>query len=131
MERVFRDEVTRAAGTGATVLLSSHLLSEVEQLCDRVTIIRSGRAVETGSLAQLVQRASTRFRVTGVPASALALAGITAVSEAADRLEFDVEPAELPKVLAALAEAGATSLLAAPPTLESLFLRHYEPEQAR
>ncbi|HWR86515.1 MAG TPA: ABC transporter ATP-binding protein [Rhodoglobus sp.] len=132
MERVFRDEVARVAGDGATVLLSSHLLSEVEQLCDRVTIIRGGRAVESGSLAQLLQRAATRFRVTGVPVATIAgIPGVSAVSEHDDRVEFDVAPDALPQVLTTLGAAGASSLLAAPPTLETLFLRHYATEQQR
>ena len=78
MESVFRDHVARVVSDGATVLLSSHILSEVEQLCDRVTIIRSGQAVETGTLSQMRHLTRTSFRVaTGAPAGSIsALAGV-------------------------------------------------------
>ena len=77
MDAVFRRQIRRVSGDGATVLLSSHILSEVEQLCDRVTIIRSGTAVETGTLAELRHLKRTHFRVTGLadPARLAALPG--------------------------------------------------------
>ena len=111
MEEVFRECVADERARGRTVLLSSHILSEVEALCDRVTIIRAGRTVETGSLAEL--RHLTR---------------ITIDAETADgeRVHEQVEPAELQAVLERLVRAGVKSLESHPPTLEELFLRHYE-----
>ena len=109
MEEVFRACVSDERAQGRTVLLSSHILSEVEALCDRVTIIRAGRTVETGSLAEL--RHLTR---------------ITIEAETPDGpVHEQVEPGELPATLERLARAGVTNLVAHPPTLEELFLRHY------
>jgi ABC-2 type transport system ATP-binding protein len=109
MEEVFRACVADERARGRTVLLSSHILSEVEALCDRVTIIRSGRTVETGSLAEL--RHLTRITIEAeTPYGAI---------------HEQVEPGELPAALERLARAGVTNLVAHPPTLEELFLRHY------
>src|SRR4051812_5949767 len=110
MEEVFRACIADERKRGRTVLLSSHILSEVEALCDRVTIIRSGRTVETGSLAEL--RHLTR---------------ITIEAELADgeRVHEQVEPAELQATLERLVKVGVKSLVSHPPTLEELFLRHY------
>ncbi|MDA0170332.1 ABC transporter ATP-binding protein [Solirubrobacter taibaiensis] len=109
MEEVFRACVSDERAQGRTVLLSSHILSEVEALCDRVTIIRAGRTVETGSLKEL--RHLTR---------------ITIEAETPDGpVHEQVEPSELPATLERLARAGVTNLVAHPPTLEELFLRHY------
>jgi ABC-2 type transport system ATP-binding protein len=131
MEAVFREEVLRVRDAGSTVLLSSHILSEVEQLCDRVTIIRDGRVVETGGLRDLLRHTTTRFEVTGVPAAVLtALAGVSEVSEVDGLVAFDAAPESLPAVLDALHTRGATSLSAAPSTLETLFLRHYESDRS-
>jgi polyether ionophore transport system ATP-binding protein len=111
MEAVFRECVADERRRGRTVLLSSHILSEVEALCDRVTIIRSGRTVETGTLASL--RHLTR---------------ITIEAETADgnHVVEQVEPGELQGVLEKLVQAGVKSLVSRPPTLEELFLRHYQ-----
>lgn len=126
MESVFRAEIHRVRSAGATVLLSSHMLAEVEQLADRVTIIREGRTVRTTPLTDLIREASTTFRVTGVRPEAIAgIEGVSRIEKKADALRFDTTGAALPAVLAALNEAPATSLIATPPTLETLFLRHY------
>ena len=111
MEEVFRSCVEDERRRGRTVLLSSHILSEVEALCDRVTIIRSGRTVETGTLADL--RHLTR---------------ITIEAETLDgqHVHEQIEPGELQAVLERLVRAGVKSLESRPPTLEELFLRHYE-----
>ncbi|EMY34941.1 ABC-type multidrug transporter, ATPase component [Arthrobacter crystallopoietes BAB-32] len=128
MDAVFRRQIRRVADEGATVLLSSHILSEVEQLCGRVTIIRAGRAVETGSLAQLRHLRRTRFRITLPPGGQLPAlpAAVHDVAVEDNTVEFDVESADLPAVLAGLAELRLTAVEAAPPSLESLFLRHYD-----
>jgi ABC-2 type transport system ATP-binding protein len=127
MESVFRAEVERVQKEGATVLLSSHILSEVEQLCDRITIVRAGKAVETGSLDELRHLTRTSFRVaTGASlASVAALPGVHDAREETGHLVFDVDGAELENVLTSLTREGVTALTATPPSLEELFLRHY------
>jgi len=127
MESVFRQQIERVRGEGATVLLSSHVLSEVEQLCDRVTIIREGAVVESGSLAELRHLSRTSLRVAGITdvASVRALSGVHEVFEAGDTVEFEADADAIPAVLAAVAGQGAYAVTAAPASLESLFLRHY------
>ncbi len=127
MESVFREEVERVRGEGATVLLSSHVLSEVERLCDRVTIIREGSVVESGSLDDLRHLSRTSFRVAGVAdaPAVRALAGVHDLRVSESTVEFEADSDAIPTVLAALSAQGATSVTAAPASLESLFLRHY------
>jgi ABC-2 type transport system ATP-binding protein len=126
MESVFRRHVQRVAADGATVLLSSHILSEVEQLCERVTIIRAGRAVESGTLAELRHLKLTHFRIQASDGALLAaLPGVHDVVSVGDVVEFDVDPADLAPVLEAVAAAGVKGLTVSPPSLESLFLSHY------
>jgi len=110
MEAVFRECVADERRRGRTVLLSSHILSEVEALCDRVTIIRSGRTVETGTLSELRH-----------------LTQITIEADTADgrHVVEQVEPHELQATLEQLVQVGVTSLVSRPPTLEELFLKHY------
>jgi ABC-2 type transport system ATP-binding protein len=135
MEAVFRSHVQRLRAEGATVLLSSHILSEVEHLCDRVTIIRAGVAVESGALADLRHLTRTSFRVGGAAglAELAALAGVHGVREDGDGIEFDVDAEALPDVLDRVARLRPTTLTVSPPSLETLFLRHYAagPEAAR
>lgn len=127
MDAVFRRQVERVSRDGATILLSSHILSEVEQLCNRMTIIRSGVSVETGTLAELRHLQRTHFHVTGLadPARLAALPGAHDVTLAGGAVEFDADPEDLGAVLAGIAEPGISNLSVAPPSLESLFLRHY------
>jgi ABC-2 type transport system ATP-binding protein len=127
MEAVFRDQIARVVADGATVLLSSHILSEVEQLCERFTIIREGRTVETGTLDDLRHLTRTSFRVgfTGDPTAVIGLAGVYDVRREADDLAFDVDTVALQPVLTALTAVGVRSLAVTPPSLEELFLRHY------
>jgi ABC-2 type transport system ATP-binding protein len=128
MEATFDAEIARIAHEGATVLLSSHILSEVEQLCDRVSIIREGRTVETGTLDQL--RHLTRTEVS-FAADGVAEAELASIPDAHDlrvangRATFTADSDALPPVLTALARLDAKSLTVAPPSLEELFLRHY------
>ena len=127
MESVFQDVVRELKGQGKTVLLSSHILSEVEALCDRVTIIRSGRAAESGTFAEL--RHLTRVTVTVETRWAPDLRGrrgVHDVSREEDRLQFSVDPDDLNDVLAHLVAHDVRSLTCSPPTLEELFLRHYD-----
>lgn len=127
MDAVFRRHVRRVTADGASVLLSSHILAEVEQLCDRVTIIRSGAAVESGTLADLRHLTRTRFRVTSAatPEVLSAWRGIHDLRVDGTTIEFDVDTADLGHVLEALATASVTGITAAPPSLEELFMRHY------
>jgi ABC-2 type transport system ATP-binding protein len=126
MEVVFRHEIDRLRRAGATVLLSSHILSEVEQLCDRVSIIRAGRIVESGTLAEL--RHLTRTEVSFQGADAAPAARIAAAHDVVaedGRVRFTVDSDAVASVLPALAEQRVEGLRVAPPSLEELFLRHY------
>ena len=127
MESAFRRCIVEAKEQGATVLLSSHILAEVEALCDRVSIIRSGRTVQSGSLAQL--RHLTRTTVvaeTAQPASGLArLSGVHNPEFTDGRVTFDVDSDDLDAAMVYLTDVGLRSLTAHPPTLEELFLRQY------
>ncbi|WDZ82773.1 ABC transporter ATP-binding protein [Micromonospora cathayae] len=127
MEAVFQDEIRRIKAAGGTVLLSSHVLAEVEALCDRVSIIRAGRTVESGTLAQLRHLTRTAVTVeTERPVTGLdTLAGVDQVRQVDGRLHLEADPAHLDAVLGHLIRFGVRSLTSAPPTLEELFLRHY------
>jgi ABC-2 type transport system ATP-binding protein len=127
MEAVFRDAVRELRRAGRTVLLSSHILAEVEALCDRVSIIRAGRNVESGTLDEL--RHLTRTSVTAdtatPPAGLDALPGVHDLKLDGTHLTCEVDTAQLDGFVRALAAAGVRSLISRPPTLEELFLRHY------
>ncbi|HET9655281.1 MAG TPA: ABC transporter ATP-binding protein [Kineosporiaceae bacterium] len=128
MEDVFRQVIREELNRGdRTVLLSSHILAEVEALCDRVTIIRDGRAVETGTLAELRHLTRTSIRAElDRPADGLAtLPGVHDLQVHGDRVSFAVDTAALAAALTCLTEAGVRNLVSRPPTLEELFLRHY------
>ena len=126
MDSVFRRQVLRVSADGATVLLSSHILSEVEQLCGKVTIIRSGRAVESGTLAELRHLKLIHFRIEAAdPALLAGVPGVQGVKTDGAVVDFDVDRADLGPVLEAAAAAGISGLTVSPPSLESLFLSHY------
>ena len=127
MEAEFRAVVEEERNRGRTVLLSSHILAEVEALCDRVSIIRNGRAVESGTLSQL--RHLTRTSVEAELARPDGLSGLEGVHDLVvdgRRVRFSVDTDRLDSVLAVLSAGGVQALQAQPPTLEQLFLRHYE-----
>ncbi|WP_025617275.1 ABC transporter ATP-binding protein [Salinispora cortesiana] len=128
MEAVFQEEVRRLTGNGATVLLSSHVLAEVEALCDRVSIIRAGRTVESGSLSELRHLARTTVTVETVrPLTGVAeLPGVHEVRAVDGRVRLEVEPEHLDALLTHLIRFEIRALVSAPPTLEELFLRHYD-----
>ena len=132
MEAAFTESIREVRADGRSVLLSSHIFAEVERLADRVTIIRDGMTVESGTIAQL--RHLTRTQVTVVldaPADSLAaMSGVHDLQRTDDHLTFAVDDEALPTVLAALSSMGPRSLVANPPSLEELFLRHYKPELA-
>jgi ABC-2 type transport system ATP-binding protein len=128
MEKVFRDVIEAERSGGRTVLLSSHILSEVEALCDRVTIIKDGRTVDTGTLADL--RHLTRTHVEAelavpAPPDLVLMPGVHDADVSGHRVACDVETARLGSLLARLSQVGVRTLTSAPPTLEELFLRHY------
>jgi ABC-2 type transport system ATP-binding protein len=127
METVFQDVIRELRGQGKTVLLSSHILSEVEALCDRVTIIRNGRAAESGTFAELRHLTRTTIEVqTARPLEALrGLPGVHDASIDHHQATFSVDPRQLNEVLRLMAAYDVQSLIASPPTLEELFLRHY------
>ncbi|NLU64415.1 ABC transporter ATP-binding protein [Rhodococcus sp. HNM0563] len=127
MEAVFTDEVRALRDAGRTVLLSSHILAEVEKLCDTVTIIRSGKDVETGTLAQLrhLTRSAVRATVPTLPGGFASLTGVHDLTYDDGHLAFDVDNAAVTPVLRALAELDIANLTITPPSLEELFLRHY------
>ncbi|MFD2922285.1 ABC transporter ATP-binding protein [Halobacillus naozhouensis] len=128
MERVFQECVMEAKNDGKSVLLSSHILSEVEKLCDRVGIIRQGKMIETGSLNELRHLTRTNLLVeTKQPMSGLAeLKGVHDIVEKAQGLSFQVDTEEMDAVIKYITQYGIVKLESAPPTLEDLFMRHYE-----
>ena len=132
MEAVFQDRIREARAHGRTVLLSSHILAEVEALCDRVSIIRAGRTVETGTLAQLRHLTRTSIAAdTARPATGLAeLPGVHDLHADDLRVRFHVDTNHLDDAMRHLARLGIRSLTSHPPTLEELFLRHYRDEPA-
>ena len=127
MEAVFQQCVREAKSQGRTVLLSSHILAEVEALCDRVSIIRAGRAVQTGTLAEMrhLTRTTVSVETSAAPQRLHTMPGVHNVTAAGRRATFDVDADHLGDVVRHLAGLGVRSLSAHPPTLEELFLRHY------
>ena len=129
MEAVFGQQIAALRGDGATVLLSSHILSEVEELCDRVSIIRAGKLVETGTLAELrhLTRTEVSFlrgdltdeQLTSIPNTHDLL------TDAGGTVRFTVDSTQISQALPALGELRVTGLTISPPSLEELFLRHY------
>ncbi|GHH69422.1 ABC transporter ATP-binding protein [Streptomyces sulfonofaciens] len=132
MEEAFQICVDEARDRGRTVLLSSHLLSEVETLCDRVSIIRKGRTVETGSLADLrhLTRTSISAELSGEPGALDRLPGVHDLDVQGRRVRLQVDTDKLDAVLRSLTDSGVRTLTSTPPTLEELFLRHYQGDDA-
>jgi ABC-2 type transport system ATP-binding protein len=127
MDTVFRGCVEDVTGAGATVLLSSHILAEVEALADRITIIRLGHAVETGTLQELRHLTRTSMTVTTAePVVGLArTAGVHDLTIDGTTARFEVEPQAMAQVQRRLADHGVLTITASPPSLQQLFLRHY------
>ncbi|MCX4676080.1 ABC transporter ATP-binding protein [Streptomyces sp. NBC_01433] len=131
MEEVFQSCVEEERERGRTVLLSSHILSEVEALCDRVSIIRQGRTVETGSLADMrhLTRTSITAELSRAPDGLARLPGVHDLDIQGGRVKLQVDTDKLNAVLASLTASGVRSLTSTPPTLEELFMRHYAADQ--
>ncbi|TQN30252.1 ABC-2 type transport system ATP-binding protein [Haloactinospora alba] len=127
MEAVFRQCVEEERGR-RTVLLSSHILSEVEELCDRVSIIRDGRIVESGTLAELryLTRSTITAEVTGPPAGLESLPGVHEPEVDGHRVRCQVDSDHVGSVVAHLGSLGLRDIAISPPTLEELFMRHYQ-----
>ncbi|TDO52324.1 ABC-2 type transport system ATP-binding protein [Kribbella sp. VKM Ac-2527] len=128
MEEVFRQCIEDERQRDRTVLLSSHILSKVEALCDRISIIRKGKVVETGTLADLrhLTRTSIQAELAASPNGLAQLPGVHALDVQGNRVRCEVDTAQLDAVMRQLSASGIRSLVAQPPTLEELFLRHYE-----
>jgi ABC-2 type transport system ATP-binding protein len=128
MEEVFRECIVDERRRGRTVLLSSHILAEVEVLCDRVSIIRAGRTVESGSLADMrhLTRTSVTVEVDGDPNVVSKIDGVHGLQIDGHRAQFEVDTADIGGALSELVPLGVRMLTAQPPTLEELFRRHYE-----
>jgi ABC-2 type transport system ATP-binding protein len=128
MESVFQDEIRDEKARGRSVLLSSHILSEAEALADRVSIIRSGRVVETGTLQQLrrLARSSVRATLARPPVDLAHLSFAHNPTVDGDTFMASFDDADLGRAMAALTDHGITALTVEPPSLEDLFLRHYD-----
>jgi ABC-2 type transport system ATP-binding protein len=127
MEAVFQQCIEDFRTQGGTVLLSSHILAEVEELCDRVSIIRAGRCVESGTLTELrhLTRTTVRAETSRTVDGLGDLDGVHDLLVEGRRVAFEVDTSALPSALAVLQQAGLATLTATPPTLEELFMRHY------
>ncbi|MDR3052970.1 MAG: ABC transporter ATP-binding protein [Coriobacteriales bacterium] len=131
MEQIFRQCIAEAKARGATVLLSSHILSEVEQLCDRISIIRSGKIIDSGTLDGMrhLTRNHVSLQTDAPPATLAGLAELPGVhhlkTDAAGMVSFDMDNAETAAVLAFLADKSIRHLVSTPPSLEELFMTHY------
>lgn len=128
MEAVFVDELRALRDEGRSALLSSHILGEVEKTCDTVTIIREGRTVESGTLAELrhLTRTSVSARVNGDDAAIARIPSVQDLRRDRDRIEFTLDNTGTTEVLSALAAADAHEVVMQPPSLGELFLRHYD-----
>ena len=127
MEAVFQDFILTTKAEGRTVLLSSHILAEVEKICDRVTIIRQGRTVQSGTLAEMrhLTRTTISAQTRQPPDGLTSMPGVHDFHTEGGTVTFDVDTEHLDVVMQRLAVLGVRSLTSQPPTLEELFLRHY------
>lgn len=132
MEAEFRACINEDRHDGRTVLLASHILAEVEALCDRVSIVRAGKSVESGTLGELrhLTRTSISAELGSPPEGIGELAGVHDLEVRGRKVDFEVDSDHLGSVLTYLTSLGVTSLVSHPPTLEELFMRHYRDAEA-
>lgn len=132
MEKVFQDCIHEVKAAGKSVLLSSHILSEVEKLCDRIAIIRKGKIIETGSLAELrhLTRLQLFIETKKVLTDLETLPGVHDVLQTGNEVHLQVDTAELDRAIAFISPFGILKLESTPPTLEDLFIHHYEQDLA-
>jgi len=130
MEAQFREAIEDDRAQGRTVFLASHILAEVEALCDRVSIVRKGRVVESGSLDELrhLTRTSVAAEVSNDPTPVADLPGVHELDIQDHRITLEVDSDRMAEFVSGLAPLGVRSLISHPPTLEELFMRHYEDE---
>ena len=128
MEAEFQQLVREEVADGRTILLSSHILAEVEALCDRVSIIREGRTVSAGTLAELRRRTHMTLvaKLRGAPDGLTSLPGVALFPSRDGEVRLEVEATALDQTLQVLGRVGVESITAHPPTLEELFLSHYD-----
>lgn len=128
MERIFQECVMRVKAEGKSVLLSSHILSEVEKLCDKIGIIRQGKIIETGTLKELRHLTRTSLLVeTKQPVSSLSeVKGVHDIEKKDQVLSFQVDTEELSNIIKYVSQFEVVKLESAPPKLEDLFMRHYD-----
>jgi ABC-2 type transport system ATP-binding protein len=127
MEAVFQDVIKQMKAAGRTVLLSSHILAQVEELADRVSIIRQGEVVQSGTLAEMRHLTRTTIEAeTGRPVAGLeGVPGIHELAATGKRVRFAVDGHHLDGAIRVLSQFEIRSLTSHPPTLEELMLRHY------
>jgi ABC-2 type transport system ATP-binding protein len=132
MEVIFQDVIRQVREAGKTVLLSSHILDQVEKLCDRVSIIRQGTVVESGTLVELrhLTRTTIEADTLQAPTGLDRLPGVHDISVTDHRVRFSVDGDHLDTAVRHLSTLGLSSLVSQPPTLEELMLRHYGDELA-
>src|ERR1700744_3890138 len=128
MENIFQQCVGEARDRGATVLLSSHILAETEALCERVTIIRAGKTIESGTLDSMrhLSRTSIKAEMIGDPGDLSRIRGVEDITVDGKTLRAQVDSESLGELIRVLGDAGVRSLISQPPSLEELFLRHYD-----
>lgn len=128
MEKVFQECVMEVKKEGKSILLSSHILSEVERLCDKVSIIRQGKIMETGTLDELrhLTRTNLTVKTNKLMTGLDHIKGVYGISEKDQILSFQVDAEELGNVMNYVSQFDITKLESAPPTLEDLFMRHYQ-----
>jgi ABC-2 type transport system ATP-binding protein len=128
MEKTFQQSVREVADRGAAVLLSSHILAEVEQLCDTVTIIRAGRSVRSGRLEDLqhLMRTTVKVRVRGNADAVRSADFVHDSSEQDGLITFSADRSELDRAMNLLTQLGIVELSVFPASLEDLFLREYQ-----
>ena len=128
MESVFQDEIEKIKHAGKSILLSSHILSEVERLADKVVIIRQGKVVETGTLDELrhLTRSTVTLAVEGDISGMAYVKGVHDFMQKGNQATFSADNEYINSILSEAVKLGVKKFESVPPTLEDLFMRHYE-----